>query len=377
MGEFGEVCEDHGRVRAGIILVAEFGQRAGDVALHERLEQVDDACPVGEAQKPAHLFPGHRAAAMGDGLVQQGERIAHRAFRRAGDGGERLGLHLHAFLGADARQMRRQHARIHPPQVEALAAGEHGHRHLADFGGGEHELHMLRRLFQRLEQAVEGRRGEHVHFVDDIDLVARHHRAIAGALDDLANVVDGGVGRGIHLQHVHVPGFDDVLAVLAHHREVEGRPAAARHGLIVQGAGEDAGGGGLSHPAHAGQDIGLGDAAGGEGVGERPDHGLLADEVIERLRPVFSRQHAIGRRRRHGNGGRRGRRAEIEAEGRFIRRRQGRVLMVRAHGAFIASRLADASGQERPCPQEIRARQPKKAHLGDLNRSVPSTRTQT
>ena len=42
------------------------------------------------------------------------------------------------------------------PQVEALRAAEHGHRNLADLGGGENEFDVLGRLFERLQQRVEG-----------------------------------------------------------------------------------------------------------------------------------------------------------------------------------------------------------------------------
>ena len=62
---------------------------------------------------------------------------------------------------------------------------------------------------------------------------------------------------------------------------------------IIEGAGENAGGGGLADAAHAGQHIGLGNAAGAEGIGQRADHRLLADQIGEALRPVFARQHPI------------------------------------------------------------------------------------
>ena len=65
-------------------------------------------------------------------------------------------------------------------QVEALAARQHRHRHLARLGGGEDELHMLGRLLERLEQAVEGLLRQHVHLVDDVDLVAGGVRACSG-----------------------------------------------------------------------------------------------------------------------------------------------------------------------------------------------------
>ena len=108
-----------------------------------------------------------------------------------------------------------QHVGIDPAQVETLAARQHRHRDFADFGGGEHEFGVLRRLLQRLQEGVEGRRRQHVDFVDDVDLVARAGRRVAHAVVDLADVVDAGMGRGVHFQHVHVPAFHDRLAMHA------------------------------------------------------------------------------------------------------------------------------------------------------------------
>ena len=124
------------------------------------------------------------------------EAVAHRAVGGAGDQGQRLGRDLDLLGGGDAcRNASISTSLRHALEVEALAAAEHGHRHLADLGGGEQELHMRRRLFQRLEQRVERLLRQHVHFVDDVDLVARRHRAIAHALDELAHVVDAGAAR--------------------------------------------------------------------------------------------------------------------------------------------------------------------------------------
>ena len=62
----------------------------------------------------------------------------------------------------------------------------------------------------------------------------------------------------------------------------------------VQGAGDDARGGGLAHAAHAGQHEGMGDAAGGEGVGQGAHQRLLPDQAGEIGGAVFARQDAIG-----------------------------------------------------------------------------------
>ena len=49
----------------------------------------------------------------------------------------------------------------------------------------------------------------------EVDLVAGEHRPVARALDDLAHVVDAGVGGGVHLQHVGVAPLHDLGAVAA------------------------------------------------------------------------------------------------------------------------------------------------------------------
>ena len=95
-----------------------------------------------------------------------------------------------------------QKRRVDAAQIETLTAREHRHRHLADFGGRENELCVRRRLFQRLEQRVEGRARQHVHFVEDVDLVARAHRRVADRVVDLPHVVDTVMRGGIHLQYV-------------------------------------------------------------------------------------------------------------------------------------------------------------------------------
>ena len=194
-----------------------------------------------------------------------------------------------------------QRGRIDTAQVEALAARQHRDRHLADLGGGEHELHVRRRLFQRLQQRVERRAREHVHFVEDIDLVARRHRRIAHRLVDLAHVVDAVMRGGVHLDHVDVPAVHDRLALHAEHRHVDRRAFDRAVGqFVIQRARQNARGGRLPDAAHAGQDPGLRDAAGLERVRDRAHHRFLSDQVGEGRGAIFARQHAIRRAARCG-----------------------------------------------------------------------------
>src|SRR3984885_14114226 len=270
-------------------------KRLGDLALHDPLEQRDDLAPVREAQ---HIANGERRdalfAAMRDALVEQRQRVAHRAFGDANDQRQRLRLGDDAFSGANLAQMGDHWPRLDAPQIEANAARAHRDRHLVDFGGRKQKLDVLGRLFEGLQETVEGLLREHVHFVDDIDLGARRNRAIARVLDDLAHVVDAGMGSRVHLDDVDMARLHDRLTVDAKLGHVDTRLVDLAGQGIVERAGENAGRRRLADAAHAGQDIGLMDAARGEGIGERAHHRLLADEVLEANRPVFSRQHPIG-----------------------------------------------------------------------------------
>ena len=158
------------------------------------------------------------------------------------------------------------------------------------------KFHMLGRLLKRLQQAVESLRREHVDLVDDIDLVARRDRPVAHLLDDLANVVDAGMGGGVHLDHVDMAAFHDRLAMFAGDLEID-RRLVDFGGLVVERARQNAGRGRLAHSAHAGQHVGLRDASGLEGVGEGSHHRLLANhQVGEILGAIFAGENPVAGR---------------------------------------------------------------------------------
>ena len=276
----------------------ELPDRGTGVAGKHGLEQIEDAAAIGKAEETAHVIARDLAGAEGDGAIEDGERVPDRAFGRARDQHQGGGIGVGTFLGGDRAEMGRERLDLDALQIETLAARQHRDRNLAHLGGGEDELHMLRRLFQRLEQAVEGLLRQHVDLVDDVDLVAGGVRLVVGAVDQVADVVDAGMGGCVHLDHIEMAALEDGAAMdplLAH---VEGRAAGAARRHVVQGAGDQAGGGGLADAAHPGEHVGLGDAPGGKGVPQRLHHGVLADQLGEQLRPVFAGERGVARRRR-------------------------------------------------------------------------------
>ena len=81
---------------------------------------------------------------------------------------------------------------------------------------------------------------------------------------------------------------------------VVGRPAHA-----VEALGEDAGDRGLADAAGAAEQVGVGDAVQPDGVAQGLDDVVLADDVLEPLRPVAAGDDGVagrigGRRRRVG-----------------------------------------------------------------------------
>ena len=147
---------------------------------------------------------------------------------------------------------------------------------------------MRRRFLQRLEQGVEGRVGEHVDLIDDVDLEAVPRRGVPRALAKFPNVVHAGVGGGVDLQNVQAVGRGDLAA-----GDAFGARLFSRSLLAVEGLGQDPGRGGLSHSPHARKEEGVGDAAAPEGVSERPGDRLLARDLIEGLRTPLPCQNHV------------------------------------------------------------------------------------
>ena len=61
--------------------------------------------------------------------------------------------------------------------------------------------------------------------------------------------------------------------------------------------GEQARGGGFAHPPAPGEQIGMGNAAGLDGVGESRGDSFLADQVGKLLRPITAGNDGVGGRR--------------------------------------------------------------------------------
>ena len=202
---------------------------------------------------------------------------------------------LDLFLRGDPAQMLLQSIEGNAAEIKALAAAQDGGQHPLGVGGGQHEHHSRRRLLQRFEQGVERGRGEHVALVHHVHLPAGLHRRKAGAFDQLADVVDAGIGSGIDLDHIEGVAGCDGAAQLTGATRLRRWPIGAD---AVKGARQDAGAGGFTGAAWAAEQVGRCDPARSQGVAEGGRNRLLAHQLIEALGPVFVMEGLIGGR--HG-----------------------------------------------------------------------------
>ena len=90
-----------------------------------------------------------------------------------------------------------------------------------------------------------------------------------------------------------MPALGDRTARLADPARIDRRPALPIRPDAVQRLGDQPRGAGLAHPAYAGQQEGMRQPPALDRIAQRRDHRVLADQLAERLRPVFAGEHAI------------------------------------------------------------------------------------
>ena len=122
-----------------------------------------------------------------------------------------------------------------------------------------------------------------MHFVDDIHLETSVGRRVQRALQQVAHVINLGIGRSIQLDQI-----DEASAV---NFTTGSALAARRRGdtcQTIQGFGEYARNRGLAYPACSGKQIGMMQAILCQRVAKRPDDIFLPHQLREGFRPPFT-----------------------------------------------------------------------------------------
>ena len=156
-------------------------------------------------------------------------------------------------------------------------------------GGGKDKFDVLGRFFQRFEHGVERGFGQHVHFVDDVNLVFACGGRVLGVFQHFTDVVYACVAGGINFQQIHKSSRINGLASGA-------LPAgfAVLGVFAVQAFGENAGDGGFAYAARACEQIGVVQTSVGKGVLQGFDNVLLPHEVGEGFGSPFAGENLVG-----------------------------------------------------------------------------------
>ncbi len=141
-------------------------------------------------------------------------------------------------------------------------------------GGGQHKDGMWRRFFEGFEQRVKGRVGQHVDFVDDINLVAALVRGEGDLVAEAANLIDAAVGGGVDLNQVQGATFVDAHANGALVAGLTVLGIEAVHGL-----GKDARGARFARSARPGEQVGVANAPRAQRVEQRLGYVFLTDQL--------------------------------------------------------------------------------------------------
>ena len=264
--------------------LVELQQRRGIILCQKGIHQRKTVFVIQDVQVLHHIRHLYVRPAERHRLIEDREGVAHRAIGLLRNDMQAFIIDRNVFPRSDGPQVPDDIGNADAVEIVGLAAGEDGREDLVLLGGGENEDGVCRRLFQRFQEGIERLCGEHVDLIDDVHAVLAHLR------------------RDLHLVHQRLDIFHTVVrgriqlvdAVGPTLLEGDARfaRAAGFHLLVgmraVDGFGENAGRGGLSHAARAAEQIGVRQFAPQDGILEGFGDGILADQFFERVRPVFA-----------------------------------------------------------------------------------------
>ncbi len=264
------------------------------VAIDERRREIVEHLPVGHAEDTRHVVARERLAAERDDLIEEAHRVAHRPCRFAREDRDRGVVGRDRLVREHLAQPLGDRLRRNQLEVVALAAAQDRDGNLVHLRRREDELHVGRRLLQRLQKRVPRLVRQHVDFVDDVDLEAVARGAERDPFLELSHLVDAVVRGAVDLLHVDVVAGGDLFARRAHLTRDRRRPGRFAVGAdAIEALGEEARARRLADAADPREEERVGDAVGRDGVGERPGDVLLAGKILERLRAVFAGEDEV------------------------------------------------------------------------------------
>ena len=213
-------------------------------------------------------------------LIENRECVAHPAVRLRGDDAERILLRRNIRFLTDIDETIANFRHRNAVKVIPLAARLDRRGHFVWLRRRENEDHALGRLLQCFKERVKRLRCEHVHFVDDVDLIMPLRWSKLHRLAQIADLVDATVGRCVDLKDIHRRAVADAAAGVTDAARRERRPLGA-----VQRAREDLCRARLACAARPCKEVGVAGLPARHRAGKRAADMLLPHEIGKTLRP--------------------------------------------------------------------------------------------
>ena len=223
-----------------------------------------------------------------DALIQQAQSVSHGAVRRPGDVAQRPFLHLLPFLFHQLPHPVRDGFNGNPLEIIPLAAGQNGDRYFVHLRGRQNENHVRGRFFQGFQQRIERSYGEHMHLVDDVNLIFSLCRRVGHLIHNFPDVVHTVVGCRVDFNHVHAGARRDGAAASA---LPTGR--AVHRMLTVDGFRKNFRYGCLSCSSCSAEQIGMSDSLSRYLVLQCRNNVVLSLNVLKTLRAKFTVKSCI------------------------------------------------------------------------------------
>ncbi len=204
--------DEIGDINPGIEQLLGQLKRLGPVRLGDRRDEIKQELAVYQPQGRHHILLADRIAGKGRDLIHERQRVTHRTIRLARQKQQSRIIDPQLFPLRDRAQVPRQFIGRDATEVITLGARKNRFGNFERLGRGENEHHVRRRLLERLEQGIERRAGQAVHFVDDIDAPFSVGRQVADILPEGTDIIHPGIGGGVDFQHVERAPAGDLLA---------------------------------------------------------------------------------------------------------------------------------------------------------------------
>jgi hypothetical protein len=202
---------------AGVEEHVELGHQFGGTAGRDRFKDALEDGVGDRTHEIANLVSGKDGAASfdgrrGNGLIHDGQRVAHGTVTGFSEEGERIVLGGDLLVTRDHAKLGEDVVELDGMKAEVLAARADGLGNVFRLGGGHHEDDVGRRLLKSLEQRVEGGLSDLVGLVEDVDLVSIPAGRVAGGVAEFSNLVYAAIGGGVNLDDVDGVALSDFNA---------------------------------------------------------------------------------------------------------------------------------------------------------------------